>query len=444
MKLLYNSQFLLYITTSLAKGPFSDKEVVKLTGKEVDIKNLEARFNCPLTKRPWQYRPFGCHNKHDHLKDHTRFDNVKWFNDDSDECKFYDICIRSCKSVNSPTNLCYDAKSDTIQKGLACNCKCSYICIKELSEIYAERNQTARLALLNHENRFITISGDIVDEQFESIIDHEDNDPLFFEEMPKSHQKKVTNGLFETQNMFQARSMLHSQEILDHNRIAAAAIEKATDENKISNNQVEDTKFNWLSTTQINPVINLSEKTEAEFSNSDLPSYEETTECTTWPENTPNHIINTHPNAKTLNYVPDKEDLDFCFQNNWCSGNEFPCKNYICSRRCRECYSRCYGFTTFYKGNTLNCSCRKGIQILLEEEKYSGDENSLKYEMLKIAQETCPKPSSILIDANSVKEKCPYPTNRIGKWMGVNSYVTDSEGWARLIRNMADNEIGTK
>ena len=84
--------------------------------------------------------------------------------------------------------------------------------------------------------------------------------------------------------------------------------------------------------------------------------------------------------------------------------------------------------------------------MLLDEEKYfsGGDEHSLKYQMLKIAQSTCPKPSGVLINAESVKDKCPYPTNRIGKWTGVNSYNPDNEGWAKLIRNMADNEKGIK
>jgi len=95
---------------------FKDYQQVKLTKDQEDLTALEKRFNCPLTKRPWQYRPYGCHNKHHLIKNNLKFENIKWFEPDSDECQFFDICMRSCKSVRSPQNFCLNPENNIIEK----------------------------------------------------------------------------------------------------------------------------------------------------------------------------------------------------------------------------------------------------------------------------------------------------------------------------------------
>ena len=173
-----------------------------------------------------------------------------------------------------------------------------------------------------------------------------------------------------------------------------------------------------------------------------IPEFDEN-ECTVWPD-VPNReaLIAKHEHSETLNFVPLARDLDFCFQNNWCSGQQFPCRDYVCSKRCRECYNRCYGYTTDYKAEQLNCSCRKGIQILLDQE---ADKSGLKYEMLSIALSACPKPSLVLKKASSVVDHCPSPANHIGQWSGDNNFNPSHEQFQKLIKSMAANGIrGTK
>jgi len=92
-----------------------------------------------------------------------------------------------------------------------------------------ENGDTSKsLGLINADHKFITLSGeDILDEEFHSIVDHEKNDPLFFDEMPTDKQHpKVQNGEVETQDMFLARSFKVNQEIIDHNKVAQKFIEE--------------------------------------------------------------------------------------------------------------------------------------------------------------------------------------------------------------------------
>lgn len=167
--------------------------------------------------------------------------------------------------------------------------------------------------------------------------------------------------------------------------------------------------------------------------------------CTTWPENVPEgldrqELINNHTFSQVLNFIPKTEDLDLCFSNNWCSGDLFPCKDFVCSRRCRECFSRCYNYQTSYTGPNLNCACQRGIEILIQKET-DQSENNLKLQMLKIAMTACPHPDQIMEKASTVDDVCPHPTNRIGQWKGQSLFQADQEKMHSLIQHYAGHGV---